>query len=243
MANTSKRLFIDRTLDAGLEYACDGRQANYVLNVLRLAEGDRIAVFDGRNGEWRAELASSGQGRCLLRVLDRFRAQDSGSDTHYLFTNLKRARLDNMVQMATELGVSYLRPVITMRTQAARVDLERMRANAVEAAEQCGILRIPEVAEPHKLAAVLEAWDGARALIYCDERMEVSDPLKTLGRLKPGPMALLTGPEGGFDPSERDLLLSQSFVAPISLGPRVMRADTAGLAALALLNATLGDWR
>ena len=162
---------------------------------------------------------------------------------HYLFAPLKHARLDYMVKKAAELGVAHLQPVVTRRTVASRVNLERMAANAIEAAEQCGVLRVPTVGELVKLEALLANWDPQRRLIFCDEFAPVANPLAALGSLAPGPLAVIIGPEGGFDPAERTLLREQAYTLPISLGPRVMRADTAAVAALALVNAALGDWR
>lgn len=237
------RLYVDTPLADGAGHGCTRGQANYLLNVMRLRPGDEVLLFDGANGEWRASIEEAGKGRCILRALAQVRAQEAGPDLHYLFAPLKRARLDYMVQKATEMGVAALRPVLTRRTQAERVRLERMRANAVEAAEQCGVLRIPQVHEPETLADVLAAWDPARCLVYCDEAAARASPLAALRARAPGPLALLIGPEGGFDSDEREQLRAQAFVLPISLGPRVMRADTAAVAALALINATLGDWR
>jgi 16S rRNA (uracil1498-N3)-methyltransferase len=148
-----------------------------------------------------------------------------------------------MVQKATEMGVQRLQPVITERTIAERVNTERMRANVIEAAEQCGILRVPEVEPPARLQDVLNGWDAARRLIYCDEQDEAADPIATLGKIEPGPIAVLIGPEGGFSDGERARLRDKPFVVPVSLGPRIMRADTAAVAVLALVNAVLGDWR
>jgi 16S rRNA (uracil1498-N3)-methyltransferase len=179
----------------------------------------------------------------LLNVCTQARAQEDGPDIDYLFAPLKRARLDYMVEKATELGVARLRPVLTRRTVAERVNLERMRAHTVEAAEQCGILRLPEVHAPETLGRVIAAWDAARPLVFCDEDGEETCPFSTLARIRPGPVAVLIGPEGGFDPAERELLSSQAFVTRISLGPRILRADTAAVAALSLVNAVLGDWR
>jgi 16S rRNA (uracil1498-N3)-methyltransferase len=148
-----------------------------------------------------------------------------------------------MVQKATELGVARLKPVITDRTIAERVNEDRMRANVVEAAEQCGILRVPLVEGPAKLQDVLDGWDDARRIIYCDEEDQDGDPVSVLQKMEPGPLAVLVGPEGGFSPRERERLRAKPFVVPLSLGPRIMRADTAAVAVLALVNATLGDWR
>jgi 16S rRNA (uracil1498-N3)-methyltransferase len=239
----AQRLHVDGPLHVGASLVCDGDQANYLLNVLRLGEEDRILVFNGRDGEWQAELAGVTRRRCNLKVLSRTRLQEDGPDLDLLFAPLKRARLDYLVQKATELGVARLRPVLTRRTVPDRVNLDRMRANAVEAAEQCGILRVPEVATPERLDGIIAGWDATRSLIFCDEAAELASPLQTLGTLAPGPLAVLIGPEGGFEPEEREMLLAQPFVVAIALGPRIMRADTAAVAALALVNAVLGDWR
>jgi len=243
MDQASQRLFIEQRLGTGAEIVCSAAQANYLNNVLRLGPGAEILIFDGINGEWLAEIAEARKGRCRMKVLRQVRPQIEGPDIHYLFAPLKRGRLDYMVQKATELGVAALRPVMTRRTVASRVNLERMRSNAIEAAEQCGVLRVPEVAQPESLDAVLSSWDSERLLIYCDEAAPVASPIAALGEMDAGPLAVLCGPEGGFDEEERAQLSKQTFVRPISLGPRVMRADTAAVAALALVNAVLGDWR
>jgi 16S rRNA (uracil1498-N3)-methyltransferase len=239
----AQRLFVDADLAEAATVACSSAQANYLKNVLRLKPGDGILVFNGRNGEWRAELADAGKRGASILVRAAVRPQEGGPDIDYLFAPLKRARLDYLVQKATEMGVARLRPVLTHRTTPERVNVERMRANAIEAAEQCGILRIPQVGEPEKLDGVLAGWDAARPLIFCDEGSEERCPFTALARLQPGPLALLIGPEGGFDEAERAKLLAQPFVTAISLGPRILRADTAAVAALALVNAVLGDWR
>ncbi len=239
----AQRLFVEADLAEGAIVTCSAEQANYLENVLRLRAGDAILVFNGRDGEWRAELAASGRRGVSLAIGHKVRGQEGGPDIDYLFAPLKRARLDYMVQKATEMGAARLRPVITRRTVAERVNVERMRANAVEAAEQCGILRIPEVVPPQKLEAAIAGWDAGRHLVFCDEAAEESCPVTALARVAPGPLALLVGPEGGFEAAERELLASKPFVTRISLGPRILRADTAAVAALALLNAVLGDWR
>jgi 16S rRNA (uracil1498-N3)-methyltransferase len=240
---TSERLFVDADLAAGGRVALAEEQAHYLVNVLRLAAGARVLVFNGRDGEWLAELCDIKKRSAVLAVDHQTRVQANGPDIDYLFAPLKRSRLDYMVQKAVEMGVSRLRPVITQRTIAERVNLDRMRANAIEAAEQCGILRVPEVHEPVSLEKTLAAWDPVRALIFCDEAADIKNPLEALGAIPEGPLALLIGPEGGFDAREREALLARTFVRPISLGPRIMRADTAAVAALALVNARLGDWR
>jgi 16S rRNA (uracil1498-N3)-methyltransferase len=237
------RLFVDAPLKGGAEIACTPEQANYLVNVLRLGQGSEILVFNGRDGEWRAQIAAAGKRKCCLVCLEQVRPQQSGPDVHYLFAPLKHARLDYMVQKATELGVAHLQPVLTRRTIAARVNGDRMRANAIEAAEQCGVLRVPTVGDPVKLETLLGSWDPQRRIVYCDEGADVASPLEALKSLAPGPLAVLIGPEGGFDPDERRLLHGKPFTLPVSLGPRIMRADTAAVAALALVNAALGDWR
>jgi 16S rRNA (uracil1498-N3)-methyltransferase len=237
------RLFVAADLVEATTIICTSPQANYLKNVLRLRPGDDILVFNGRHGEWRAELADAGKRGASLIVRAEVRPQEGGPDIDYLFAPLKRARLDYLVQKATEMGVARLRPVLTRRTTPERVNVERMRANAVEAAEQCGILRIPEVSAPEKLDSVIAGWDATRPIVFCDEASEERCPFTTLARLEPGPLALLVGPEGGFEDGERALLSSKPFVTRISLGPRILRADTAAVAALALVNAVLGDWR
>ncbi|MTD95541.1 16S rRNA (uracil(1498)-N(3))-methyltransferase [Hyphomicrobium sp. xq] len=240
---TDVRMFVAAPLSVGASVTCTPEQANYLVNVMRLAAGAEILVFNGRDGEWRARLAEVGKRRCSLECLALVRPQRAGPDVHYVFAPLKHARLDYMVQKATELGVAHLQPVLTRRTVATRVNLERMQANAIEAAEQCGVLRVPTVGEPLKLEALLANWDAGRRLIFGDEAAEVASPLAALAGMASGPLAVLIGPEGGFDPAERTLLLEKSYATAISLGPRVMRADTAAVAALALVNAALGDWR
>jgi 16S rRNA (uracil1498-N3)-methyltransferase len=240
---TSERLFVNDDFVAGAAIALESQQAHYLTNVLRLRPGARLLVFNGRDGEWEASLLEVHKRGAKLGLEHQTRPQEQGPDIDYLFAPLKRSRLDYMVQKATEMGVRRLRPVITERTIAERVNGDRMRANVIEAAEQCGILRVPEVDAPLSLDAALKGWDATRKLIYCDEQEASCDPLEALGRVAPGPVAVLIGPEGGFSDGERNRLLAQPFVVPLSLGPRIMRADTAAVAVLALVNAVLGDWR
>jgi len=237
------RLFVEADLGPGAAIACTRDQAHYLGNVMRMRVGDALFAFNGRDGEWLAEIAAMKRGECELVAREQTRVQTGGPDFHYLFAPLKKARLDFMVQKATELGVAALRPVMTSRTVAERVKIERMQANAIEAAEQCGVLRVPEIHEPQKLETVLANWPGERALVFADESAEIASPLDALAAIPAGPAALLIGPEGGFSGDERAVLIKQPFVHAISLGPRVMRADTAAVAALALMNAVLGDWR
>lgn len=241
---TSQRLFVTADLVAGARVGCTAEQANYLRNVLRMRDGERVLAFNGRDGEWAATLTASGKRDLALAIGVQTRAQEGGPDVDYMFAPLKRARLDYMVQKATELGVARLRPVLTRHTVAERVNTERMRANVIEAAEQCGVLRVPEVAEPERLDKVLAGWDGSRRLIFCDEAAALASPLAALSTLPPdSPIAVLIGPEGGFSAEEREFLRGKSYTLAISLGPRIMRADTAAVAALALVNAVIGDWR
>ena len=239
----AQRLFCDVALHEGAEIDCEPQQANYLLNVLRLSAGDEILIFNGRGGEWRSTISVPKKRTCRLTVSARVREQVAGPDIEYWFAPLKRARLDYMVQKATELGVAKLCPVYTRHTVAERVNLDRMRANVIEAAEQCGILRVPDVAPPQKLEQALSDWDHRRHLIFADEGAEITSPVEALQRVKQGPCAVLIGPEGGFSSQERDTLLGLDFVVRLSLGPRIMRADTAAVATLTLVNAVLGDWR
>lgn len=239
----SIRLFVTGPLAATSEVVCGRSQSNYLRNVMRLKDGDEILVFDGQSGEWRANVALKGKRDCSLQVTKQERPQDAGPDVHYLFAPLKRARLDYMVQKATEMGVAALRPVITQRTDVSRVNMERARANVIEAAEQCGVLRLPDVHEPVSLGALLDNWTPERRIIFGDESAPVASPVDALAGIDPGPLAVLAGPEGGFDPQEREHLIALPYVISVSLGPRVMRADTAAVAILSLVNAMLGDWR
>jgi 16S rRNA (uracil1498-N3)-methyltransferase len=238
------RIYVDAPLRAGEAVRCTSDQANYLRNVLRLEAGSPVRVFNGRDGEWLARLEILGKRDCGLEPLEKIRAQEDGPAIDYLFAPLKRARLDYMVQKAVELGVARLCPVLTERTVAERVNLARMKANAIEAAEQCGILRIPEILPPEPLPRAVDKWDRLKPLVFCDEGADIQDPIAALTKLHPvRPLGLLIGPEGGFTEAERNLLLGQPFTLRLSLGPRVMRADTAAVAALALVNAVAGDWR
>lgn len=240
---TSERLFVTTDLEEGAEVTLETAQAHYLTNVLRMQPGASLLVFNGRHGEWLAALAEVGKRSATLRVERQTRPQQAGPDIDYLFAPLKRSRLDYMVQKATEMGVARLRPVITERTIAERVNLERMRGNVVEAAEQCGILRVPDVLEPQPLGRVLSGWDEGRILIYCDEAAALANPIAVLRQRARMPIGVLIGPEGGFSASERERLMGKPYVVALSLGPRIMRADTAAVAVLALVNSVLGDWQ
>jgi 16S rRNA (uracil1498-N3)-methyltransferase len=238
---TTPRLHVEAGLAAGRDIPLAREQAHYLTTVLRLSPGDPVRIFNTRDGEWLSHVtavAKKGAGlRCERRLIDAV----PPPDIDYLFAPLKHGRIDYAVQKATELGARRLRPVITARTVAERINLGRLRANAVEAAEQCNLVWVPEVLEPRKLAPVLAQWEAARALVYCDETAAIADPVAALRDLR-APAALLIGPEGGFTDQERTLLESLPFATAISLGPRILRADTAGVAALALMQAVLGDW-
>jgi 16S rRNA (uracil1498-N3)-methyltransferase len=238
------RLFVDAPLREGERIMLERNQSNYLGNVLRLGSGESILVFNGRDGEWRAEI----EGRKRpdgLTIAAQTRPQDRLPDIAYVFAPLKHARLDYMVQKAVEMGASRLQPVLTRHTQVSRVNGERMRANVIEAAEQCGILSLADVAEPVALDRYLGAREQTRLLVFCDEATEVADPLLALqqGLADTAGIDILIGPEGGFAEDERALLLRQPRTLRLSLGPRILRADTAGVAALALVQAALGDWR
>ena len=251
------RLYVDAPLAGGGEVALDRDQANYLLNVLRLSRGDDILLFNGHDGEWRAKLAGQGKRALSAALGERLREQPPASDLYFLFAPLKHARLDYLVQKAVEMGVSLLQPVITRRTQVARVNLDRMRANVVEAAQQCGILALPEIAEPVAFKAAIGSVEPDRLMVFCDEDAEVQDPVAALAAARPSakallpaeaaraglPLAVLIGPEGGFAEEERAALLKRPNMVRIALGPRILRADTAAVAALALVQAVLGDWR
>lgn len=238
---TTPRLHLEAPLAAGGEIILSRDQGHYLTGVLRLSSGDAVRAFNGRDGEWLAYLATVSKKSVSLRCERRVAEAKLPPDIDYIFAPLKHARLDYVVQKATELGARRLRPVMTSRTVAERVNLDRMRANVVEAAEQCNLVHVPEVLEPEKLEKILATWEKGRSLIYCDETMVDHNPLESLKSMS-APTAVLVGPEGGFTDEEKALLKSRVFVVPISLGPRIMRADTAAIAVLTLVQALAGDW-
>ena len=245
---SAQRLFVEDDLAEGARVTPAADAQNYLLNVLRLRQGEKILLFNGRDGEWRATIDIVSKRAAAARVEHRLRAQAAPGHVHYAFAPLKQARLDYMVQKATEMGAARLTPVLTRRTQMRRFSAHRMRANAIEAAEQCGLLTIPETLEPLELDRYLAGLDPHRLLVFCDEDAPLADALAALhgkqAELGARPkLAVLIGPEGGFDEAERALILQRSNVLRLSLGPRILRADTAAVAALALVQATLGDWR
>jgi 16S rRNA (uracil1498-N3)-methyltransferase len=239
----SPRLFIDAPLAAGASVPLDRDQANYLGNVMRLGSGASVLAFNGRDGEWQAEIAGRKRPE-TLRVVKQTREQDQPGDVTYVFALLKHARLDYLVQKSVEMGASKLQPVTTRFTQVSRVNIERMSANVIEAAEQCGILSLAAVAAPVPLERYLGERDPDRLLVFCDEAAEITDPLAALKGAKANATGIdvLIGPEGGFAEEERESLSRQPNTLRLCLGPRILRADTAGVAAMALVQAALGDW-
>lgn len=240
----AQRLFVEARLEEGARLVPDADRLNYLLNVLRLREGDAVLLFNGRDGEWLARLENVARRSATLVATERMREQTTPRDIDYCFAPLKHARLDYMAQKAAEMGAARLAPIITRRTQARRVNLTRLRANVVEAAEQCGVLSIAEVAEEVALDAFLAARSSDRLLVFCDEAAEIADPIAAL-RAAPEHEGIdvLIGPEGGFDDAERATILCVRKITRLALGPRILRADTAAVASLALVQAVLGDWR
>jgi len=243
----SPRLFLAASLRPGAVLPLDPSQAHYLVGVLRLKEGAPVFVFNGNDGEWKACLALTNRRQALV-VQNEIRPQPKPGNLHYLFSPLKHARLDYMVQKAVEMGASRLQPVIMQHTVANRVNLGRMRSNAIEAAEQCGILAIPEIMAPIGFHPAIAGLAAARHLVFCDEEAQTADPVSALraalGEFPPQDgLAVIIGPEGGFSEDERQQLLSRSLTTRIALGPRILRADTAAVAALAIVQAAIGDWR
>ncbi|MBP0615473.1 16S rRNA (uracil(1498)-N(3))-methyltransferase [Jiella mangrovi] len=238
----SPRLFVEADLAANGRIPLDPAQANYLGNVMRLDAGASVLAFNGRDGEWLCHLEKPSKKKADLLPQECLRPQTPPPTLAYLFAPLKHARLDYMVQKAVEMGAGILQPVMTQHVQASRLNIDRMRANAVEAAEQCGILTIPDCREPLKFDAALTQYLPLGPMIFCDEREDAQSPLQTLASLAKGPMSLLIGPEGGFSAEERARLQGEAGVTAISLGPRILRADTAAVAALAVVQAAIGDW-
>jgi len=238
----SPRLFVAVPLGEGTNIPLNHAQAHYLTTVLRLKSGHRVLAFNGRDGEWSATIEAHRRTLGLV-VGVRTRAQTTQGDLHYLFAPLKAARLDYMVQKAVELGVSRLQPVLTRHGQVHRVNIDRIRANAIEAAEQCGVLTLPDIDQPVALSGLIAAYDSTRYLVFCDEDAAVADPVAALAAVPPrSPLAVLIGPEGGFAEDERAALLKLPNVVRLALGPRILRADTAAVAALVLVQAAVGDW-
>jgi 16S rRNA (uracil1498-N3)-methyltransferase len=237
------RLHVPDDLAAHATVVLSREHSHYLLDVMRQNEGDALLLFNGRDGEWLARLLPGSRKAARLICEAQTRPQPPATDLHLLFAPLKHARLDYMVQKAVEMGAGRLAPVLTQHTQVSRLNRARMQANVVEAAEQCGNLSVPPVLEERRLAAVLAGWDDGRTLVFCDEDCDLADPCAALAGAAAGPLAVLIGPEGGFSGEERAALLRVPRVVRLSLGPRILRADTVAVAALALVQAVRGDWR
>jgi 16S rRNA (uracil1498-N3)-methyltransferase len=237
-----QRLFVDGPLSAMTELQASPDQFNYLANVLRLEDGSEVLIFNGRDGEWKASISYPTRKKILICPLEQTRPQPPLPDLHYLFAPLKTGRMDYLIQKAVEMGAGLIQPVMTQHVQGKIHSLDKLAAYAMEAAEQCGILAVPPIAEPQRLADLLATWPRERRIIYCDEGDEGQNPLPILKALTETRFALLIGPEGGFSEEERTLLRGLDFVTPIPLGPRILRADTAAVAAFAVIQATVGDW-
>lgn len=237
-----QRLFVPQDLAAGARVEPSAAQTHYLLHVLRIAEGVELLVFNGRDGEWLARAASITKKKIALEATEQVRPQPPLPDLLYCFAPLRQGRLDYLVQKAVEMGAGALQPVITQHTQVTKPGPDRLEANVIEAAEQCGVLAVPGVREPVKLDRLLASWETDRRLIFCDEDAETNNPLAALQAIAETKIGLLVGPEGGFSDAERKALRALPFVTAIPLGPRILRADTAAVAALTLVQATIGDW-
>jgi len=237
------RLFVTAALEPGASISVDEGQAHYLLHVLRAKAGDRVLVFNGRDGEWQAQIASAAKRAVMLSLSRQTLPQTAVPDLWLVFAPVKKTPSDYLVQKATELGATKLQPVFTRRTIVGRINEERLLANTVEAAEQSARLSVPEIGTPVALERLLPAWPKERRLFFCDEGGDARPLAQAMSDAGEGPSAILTGPEGGFDPAEREMLRALPFVTPVTLGPRILRADTAALAALAIWQSVSGDFR
>ncbi|MEX4007089.1 MAG: 16S rRNA (uracil(1498)-N(3))-methyltransferase [Neoaquamicrobium sediminum] len=237
-----QRLYVPHDLAQNTTFEADKAQSHYLAHVLRMAEGAELLVFNGRDGEWSARIEALGKKAVRIAVESQTRPQPPTPDLVYAFAPLKVGRLDYLVQKAVEMGAGVLQPVITQHTQNTRTSLEKFEANAIEAAEQCGVLAVPPVRPPLKLERLLGDWEPDRRLIFCDEDAATNNPVPALRSIAETRLGLLVGPEGGFSEDERRMLRALPFVTAIPLGPRILRADTAAVAALAVIQATIGDW-
>lgn len=240
------RLFVGPDLAEGVAITLDPDQRNHLVNVRRMKQGSHLVAFNGRDGAWLSALSLAGRRQAELVAIERIAPQSTAPNLWLFFAPVKSARLDYMVQKATEMGAAHIQPVITRRTVAGRVNLARMRANVIAACEQCEVLAIPQVHDPVRLDQLIETWSDAhpgRRLVFADETEGSGSPLQALKSIAGDPVGLLIGPEGGFSDEERALLRARRFVVAISLGPRILRADTAAVAALAAIQVSIGDWR
>lgn len=236
------RVYVEDALAKGTEVVLDDMQSHHITGVLRATKGDALHLFNGRDGEWRTVIVDIAKRAVTVSVEAQTVAQTNVPDLHLLVAPVKRTPFDYLVQKATELGIARIRPVITRRTIVDRVNQDRMQANAIGATEQSGRLDIPAIDEPVALANVFKQWPAERRVMFCDEAGDALPAAQALSQAGRGPWAILTGPEGGFDPAEREMIRALSFVVPVTLGPRIMRADTAALAAITIWQSTLGDW-
>ena len=240
MSEAKIRLYVDQALAAGQPVAVGVDAANYLFNVMRLSVGGQVTLFNGRDGEWRAVVTQAGKRAGVLTCIQAMRGQVMPCDLWLAFAPIKKARTDFIVEKAVELGAARILPVQTRYTSSERVRTQKMQAHAIEAAEQCGATVVPDVAELQPLDRVLAHWPEGRALLWCDEALSGKP---AAGAFPPGPAAILIGPEGGFSPDEQARLRGLPFVVPIGLGPRILRADTAAVAAITLWQSAAGDWR
>jgi len=241
--NAKIRLHVAADLGPSLEVELVRDKAHYLFGVMRQREGDRLLLFNGRDGEWLAEVVSARRKTGTLRPIEQVREQSESPDLWLLFAPIKKARTDFIAEKACELGCRRILPVFTRHTASERVRTERLHAHAVEAAEQCGLLSVPEIAASTRLETVLADWPKDRQLLFCDETGPRPPAIEVLRRADPGPWAVLIGPEGGFSADEALQLRKMKLAHPVSLGPRILRADTAAVAALTLWQSVLGDWR
>lgn len=238
----SQRLFVDHDLSKDKGFETTREQANYLLNVLRMSDGDSILIFNGRDGEWRATVEARGRKKCNLVPVEQTREQPQAPSLIYCFAPLKQARLDYMIQKAVEMGAGILQPVLTHYTQVRNINEKRIFSNSIEAVEQCGILSLPQIKQSVSLTALCDTLNEDTHLIFCDENTYDANPIRELSSQKPEKIAVLIGPEGGFSDDERKFLETKSNVTKLGLGPRILRADTAAVAAMAIVQAHLGDW-
>ncbi|WP_315762731.1 16S rRNA (uracil(1498)-N(3))-methyltransferase [Sphingomonas sp. Y38-1Y] len=238
--DSTPRLFVETPLSEGAVLTIDGGQAHYLSGVMRLKPGEPVRLFDDATGEWLAEARDVRKRDLTLAVTKRLREREAVPDLWLCAAPIKKGRIDWVAEKACELGVDRLVPVLTQRTIVDRLNLDRLRAHMIEAAEQCGRTALPSLVEPVKLAALLGSWPAERALFFADETGGV--PAAEAMRARPGPAAILVGPEGGFTDAERDLIRTCPAAVGISLGPRILRAETAAAAAVSVWMAAAGDW-
>jgi 16S rRNA (uracil1498-N3)-methyltransferase len=240
--NAKIRLYVDHPLGPGQSLSLDKAQAHYLFGVMRLSVGAAVLVFNGRDGEWRADVTQAGKRGGELTCAAQTKPLQMPPDLWLIFAPIKKARTDFIVEKAAEMGASRIVPVMTAYTNAGRVQRDRLQAHAVEAAEQCGGTYVPEVTEAVKLDRLLHDWDETRQIMFCDEALAGGVAALPMGNDAVGPWAILIGPEGGFSDKERERLHGLKFAHPVTLGPRILRADTAAVAAMTLWQDRMGDW-